>query len=379
MKPPLGDLDSVTFLRDYWQKKPLLIRQALADFEPELDADDIAGLACDELAESRLISGSFPAHDWNLQYGPFNEKQLSRLPQSGWTLLVQDVEKHYPPLRRLLDAFAFLPRWRLDDLMVSVAAPGGSVGPHVDQYDVFLLQAEGRRRWQIARQFDPSLRPNCELNVLDTFEPEQEWVLEPGDMLYLPPGVAHHGVALDTGMTWSIGMRAPSSADLLQSLGEWLADTMGEGERYSDPDLAGATAAGEIDNAARLRLRELAVRQLHDEGSFNRFIGAFLSRYRLAHEPAPPEQSTSPDMLIAALNNGAILRHNPWTRLLWSSSNEQSAVFAAGKHYACDEETARILCDMALLEQHGAALAKYQAELLCRMVNEGHLYLEDSE
>ena len=134
------------FLRDYWQKQPLLLPRAFADFEPELDADDIAALACDELAESRLITGRYPDHDWTVRYGPFSEADFAALPERDWTLLVQDVEKHYPPLRHLLAKFAFLPRWRIDDLMVSVAGPGGSVGPHVDQYDVFLLQAAGSRR-----------------------------------------------------------------------------------------------------------------------------------------------------------------------------------------------------------------------------------------
>ena len=159
------------FLETYWQKKPLLIRQAFPGFAPELDGDDIAGLACDEMAESRLVTGRFPRYDWNLRYGPFNEDDFRSFPDRDWTLLVQDVEKHYPPLQKLLRYFDFLPRWRIDDLMVSVAGPGGSVGPHVDQYDVFLLQAEGARRWEIAESYDPTLLPACELNVLQTFSP----------------------------------------------------------------------------------------------------------------------------------------------------------------------------------------------------------------
>jgi 50S ribosomal protein L16 3-hydroxylase len=192
-----SELTPAGFLREYWQKEPLLLRTAFPDFEPQLDPDDIAGLACDEHAESRLIAGSFAEGSWTLRHGPFDEGDFAALPARDWTLLVQDVEKHYPPLRRLLARFDFLPDWRIDDLMVSVAGPGGSVGPHVDQYDVFLLQAAGRRRWQIARSFDPALLPGCELNVLRRFEPELEWDLQPGDVLYLPPGVAHHGIALE--------------------------------------------------------------------------------------------------------------------------------------------------------------------------------------
>ena len=184
MTKPLGELSPNQFLSEYWQKKPCLIRRAFINFEPLLDGDDLAGLACDEMAESRLISGSFEAADWEIRHGPFCEADFSSLPEENWTLLVQDVEKHYAPLQMLMQQFSFIPNWRLDDLMISYATRGGSVGPHVDQYDVFLLQAEGRRRWQVAEQFEPELLENCALNVLRGFTAEQEWVLEPGDMLY---------------------------------------------------------------------------------------------------------------------------------------------------------------------------------------------------
>ena len=149
MPAPLGELSVDEFLRDEWQKRPCLIRQAFPNFAPELDGDDLAGLACEPLAEARIVSGSYPEHDWLLRHGPFEEDDFAELPEANWTLLVQDVEKHYPPLVELLQAFDFLPTWRIDDLMISWAAPGGSVGPHVDQYDVFLLQATGQRRWHL--------------------------------------------------------------------------------------------------------------------------------------------------------------------------------------------------------------------------------------
>jgi 50S ribosomal protein L16 3-hydroxylase len=378
MSGPLGQLSEETFLRDYWQKRPLLLRQAFPGFKPELDANDIAGLACDELAESRLIAGGFPENDWVLEYGPFDEQRLRDLPAQRWTLLVQDVEKHYPPLRSLLDAFDFLPNWRIDDLMVSVAAPGGSVGPHTDQYDVFLLQAGGRRRWQIAESFDPSLQQGTELNVLESFEPEQEWVLEPGDMLYLPPGVAHHGVALDSGMTWSIGLRAPSAADLLQALGEWLAAERGEGPRYADPDLAPPAQRGQLDAGAIERFAQLAASTTGPGVGFTEFLGAFLSRYRLAHEPAGPPEPIDGEQLALALAGGATLQHNPWTRLLWIGTGSGAALFAAGQRFDCDPAVAAAVCDPATLARDAAALAQGQAVLLCALVNAGHLYLEEA-
>ena len=378
MSHPLGQLSTESFLRDYWQKRPLLVRQAFPGFEPELDADDIAGLACDEFAESRLITGGFPENDWRLEYGPFDEGRLRALPPERWTLLVQDVEKHYPPLRSLLEAFDFLPRWRIDDLMVSVAAPGGSVGPHTDQYDVFLLQAAGRRRWLIAESFDPSLQKGTELNVLDSFEPEQEWLLEPGDMLYLPPGIAHHGVALDQCMTWSIGLRAPSAADLLQALGEWVAAEHDEGPRYADPDLSAPARRGQLGDDAVERFARLAASTAADGPDFREFLGVFLSRYRLAHEPAGPPAAIDEGMLANALARGATLQQTPWTRLLWIETGTGATLFAAGKRFECDADFAAAVSEPATLARHGDALARGHAQLLCALVNAGHLYLEEA-
>jgi len=354
----------------------LLIRRAFPDFEPELEPDDIAGLACDELAESRLITGAAPGGRWTLRHGPFDDGDFAALPETGWTLLVQDVEKHYPPLRKLLTNFDFLPNWRIDDLMVSVAGPGGSVGPHVDQYDVFLLQAVGRRRWQIARSFDPALLPESELKILERFEPEDDWILEPGDVLYLPPGVAHHGVALDLGMTWSFGMRAPSASDLAQSLGEWLAGHQEADRRYHDPELRPALRHGEVDGAAIDRFRELARHATNDPNAFTGFLGAFLSRYRLAHEPAPPPEGLSLQELKEALGRGAQLAHNPWTRLLWLDSGSTTLLFAAGEAFECSRESAQAICDEGALRTAGPALITTESALILELLNRGHLVLE---
>jgi 50S ribosomal protein L16 3-hydroxylase len=373
---PGGEISAAEFLEVYWQKQPLLMRGAVPRFEPELDPDDIAGLACDELAESRLITGPAPGGRWTLRHGPFDERDFAALPDDGWTLLVQDVEKHYPPLRKLLANLDFLPNWRVDDLMVSVAGPGGSVGPHVDQYDVFLLQAAGRRRWQIARSFDPGVLRDCELNVLERFEPEDEWIVEPGDVLYLPPGVAHHGVALELCMTWSFGMRAPSAADLLQSLGEWLAAREEGGLRYQDPDLRPALHPGEVDAEAVERFRELARRATGDPAEFGQFLGAFLSRYRLAHEPAPPPDGFSLPELEAALDEGAELAHNPWTRLLWLETGRATWLFAAGEAFECSRESAQAICNEEALRSSGSDLVAVESTLVLELLNRGHLILE---
>ena len=375
MSVPLGSFSPEQFLEEYWQKKPCLIRQAIADFKPLLDGDDLAGLACEEMAESRLVKGSLEAADWTVAHGPFSDADFSALPDENWTLLVQDVEKHYAPLQALVQQFSFIPNWRLDDLMISYAATGGSVGPHTDQYDVFLLQAEGTRRWQIAQSFDPKLLEGCPLNVLQQFTSEQEWVLEPGDMLYLPPNVAHLGIALEPGMTWSIGSRAPSGADLLQGLGEWLAFSADEGGRYSDPDLKPTPRAGEIDPQALQGLRQLMRTCIDDNESLDDYLAAFMSRFRLAHDPVPPPDLTNPEILLKALQNGSRLFRNPWTRLTWIENLKGARLFAAGQPYDCSIWLAESLCEWEQPRISADMLDRASLDTMTRLINNGHFLL----
>jgi len=375
MNPTLGELNPGQFLEHYWQKKPCLIRQAIADFKPLLDGDDLAGLACEEMAESRLVKGSVEAADWTVAHGSFSDADFAALPDKNWTLLVQDVEKHYAPLQALMQQFSFIPNWRLDDLMISYAATGGSVGPHIDQYDVFLLQAEGTRRWQIAQSFEPELLEGCPLNVLQQFSSEQEWVLEPGDMLYLPPNVAHLGIALEPGMTWSIGSRAPSGADLLQGLGEWLAFSADEGGRYSDPDLKPTRRAGEIDSQALLGLRQLMQARIEDNEGLDDYLAAFMSRFRLAHDPVPPPDLTNPESLLKALQNDSRLFRNPWTRLTWIENLKGARLFAAGHPYDCSVWLAESLCEWEQPRISADMLDRASLDTLTRLINNGHFLL----
>lgn len=215
--PLLAGLSPAQFMRRHWQKKPLLVRQAMPSVVPPLERAALLALAEREEVESRLVVRH--GERWTLRHGPLPRRALPPLARPGWTLLVQGLDLHVEAARALLDRFRFLPEARLDDLMVSYASDGGGVGPHVDSYDVFLLQVSGRRRWQIGRLRDRSLRPGLPLKILQHFEAEQEWLLEPGDMLYLPPGWAHDGVAVGGDcMTCSIGLRAPARADLARSV-----------------------------------------------------------------------------------------------------------------------------------------------------------------
>jgi 50S ribosomal protein L16 3-hydroxylase len=234
--PLLGGLSPQQFMKRHWQKKPLLIRQAMPGLRPLLDRGALFDLAADEAVESRLVTSS--DEGWKLRQGPFQRRGLPPVKKPGWTLLVQGVDQHVDAVHDLLRQFRFAPDARLDDLMVSYASDGGGVGPHFDSYDVFLLQAHGRRRWRIGRQKDLTLVEGAPLRVLANFEPEEEFVLEPGDMLYLPPRYAHDGVAEGECMTYSIGFRAPKRGDfareLLQRMGEEADDALGQA-LYKDP------------------------------------------------------------------------------------------------------------------------------------------------
>jgi 50S ribosomal protein L16 3-hydroxylase len=223
--PLLGGISPQQFMKRYWQKKPLLVRQAIPQFKALLSRAALFELAADEDAQTRLVvqdAGKAPG--WQLKHGPFQRKTLPPFKQAGWTLLVQGVDLHDESIHALMNQFRFVPDARLDDVMISYATDGGGVGPHLDSYDVFLLQAHGRRLWRIGRQTKPVLQEGVPLKILTNFEPEEEFVVEPGDLLYLPPGYAHDGIAQGECMTYSIGFRIPKKAELARELLQRLAE-----------------------------------------------------------------------------------------------------------------------------------------------------------
>ena len=230
---PLAGISHETFLQRHWQRKPLLVRQAIPAFKSLLSRAELFDLACDDTVESRLIRRQ-TSGQWDLQRGPFSRRSLPALRQPDWTLLVQGVDLLDDAVAALLARFRFIPDARLDDVMISWASDGGGVGPHVDAYDVFLLQAEGRRRWRIGPVRAPRFLPDQPLKLLADFVPDTDHLLEPGDMLYLPPGWGHDGVAIGPCMTYSIGFRAPPADELLQQLLWKLAENLESGPRYSD-------------------------------------------------------------------------------------------------------------------------------------------------
>ncbi len=298
-----------------------------------ISPEELAGLACEDVVESRLVSTDQATPGWHVRHGPFSEQDFTSLPDTDYTLLVQDVEKHIPELRRLVDPFRFIPDWRIDDLMISYAAPNGNVGPHTDAYDVFLIQTMGRRRWQIACRFYPDLLTDCDLQILKHFHAEQEWVVEPGDVLYLPPGVAHYGVALEPCMTCSVGFRAPSDYELLGSYTDWLLDCHSDGSRFTDADRQPADHASRIPDQDLADLRQrLKNALLEDDNAIDIWLGRGLSTPKenfALQEPGNIE--TVDDFLDTWRQSGGLLR-NPACRMLYANISGSWHLFVHGEH-----------------------------------------------
>jgi len=284
-------------MRRHWQREPLLVRGAFPGFEDPLDPAQVLALAGDPDAASRLVRRR--GAGWSVEHGPIPRARLRRLPRRDWTVLVQDTQWFSPDASRLLEAFDFIPHTRIDDVMVSYAVPGGGVGPHVDSYDVFLLQGRGRRRWRISRQRDLAFVPGQPLRVLRRFAPEREWVLESGDMLYLPPGVAHDGVAETECLTWSIGFRAATNAELVQAFLDHLRDLPGPPGQYGDAGAGPAAHPGAIPPA----LLRHAARTLRSIRWSHRVMREFTGRYLT--EPKPRAYFTPPGR---ALDRAAFAR-----------------------------------------------------------------------
>ncbi|HYQ49732.1 cupin domain-containing protein [Pseudomonas sp. P39-UII1] len=326
----LGGISAREFMRDYWQKKPLLVRQAFPDFESPIDPDELAGLALEEEVESRIVL-EHGAHPWELRRGPFNDDTFAELPEKDWTLLVQAVDQFVPEVAELLEHFRFLPSWRIDDVMISFAAPGGSVGPHFDNYDVFLLQGHGQRNWKIGQMCDSEspLLEHADLRILAEFEQSGEWTLEPGDMLYLPPRLAHYGVAVDDCLTYSVGFRAPSAAEVLTHFTDFLGQFLPDEERYSDADAQPVSDPHQIQHDALDRLKGLIDKHMNDKDLLLTWFGQFMT------EPRYPEQVVGEELeeqeLIEALEDGAILIRNPSARMAWSELGDDLMLFASGR------------------------------------------------
>lgn len=361
----LGGLSPDRFMRRHWQRKPLLVRQAAPDPQSWLPARaELLALAARDEVESRLIRAA--GGRWQMRSGPFARRALPPLAAPDWTLLVQGVDLHHAGAHDLLQQFRFVPDARLDDVMISFATDGGGVGPHFDSYDVFLLQTHGRRRWRIGRQKDLTLQEDVPLKILAHFTPEQEFVLEPGDMLYLPPRYAHDGVAQGECMTCSIGFRAPRANELAQELLQRLAEDAADGSErlYGDAGQPAVSAPGAVPQALQAFARSALEDLLRDRDALPRALGEYLT------EPKPQvwfDQGAAPALPAA-------VRLDRRTRMLYDPRH----VFINGESYRAAGRDARLmqrLADARALNAREVAAASAEArELLSSWGEAGWLH-----
>lgn len=373
------NLDTTAFLSGHWQREPLLIRNPWGTWHNPLSPDDLAGLACEEGVESRLIS---QAKDMlEAEDGPFPEARFGKLDKAAWTLLVQAVDHYVPEVAALLEPFRFIPNWRIDDVMVSIASDGGGVGAHFDHYDVFLVQGLGQRRWQIGQlcDEDTELLPHDSLRLLANFEPSEEWLLNPGDILYVPPRIAHNGVAVgENCMTYSIGFRAPSRAELV---GGWCDDLMADladDDRYEDPGLAAQANPGEISAEALARLHALVTDHLADRDAFARWFGGYTTTRKYPEVDWSPEEPIGSEDLRALLGQDTPLLRNPASRFSFIRGEAGAvSLYVDGQALECGAALsglAEALCAAEPISVDRDLLASNTAiELIATLYNQGSL------
>jgi 50S ribosomal protein L16 3-hydroxylase len=337
----IRELDTTWFLEHYWQKQVLVIRQAFNNFSSPLTAEELAGLACEEDVNSRIVIEKDGEHPWQPVYGPMDESVFATLPPTHWTLLVNDVEKHIPELAWIVDRFRFIPEWRIDDLMISYAPEGGSVGPHMDLYDVFILQAQGHRRWQINTQpvAEDNQVEDTPLRIQKDFRPEQSWLLGPGDIIYIPPEVSHFGVATDDCMSYSIGFRANDHADLLNDFIGYITRDLPPTLVYRDSDLTTQTHPNEITDDAIRRVTEIFRTYLKpDHPLLKQWFGRYISDTKA-------DIFREPEIHIEQLSElpDIIYRH-PASRFAFTRDAGRSTLFVDGQDYQTSLNFAEILC-----------------------------------
>ncbi|WP_028453802.1 cupin domain-containing protein [Chitinilyticum aquatile] len=364
----LGGLTPDEFLSEYWQKKPLLIRQAVTDFPGIIDLAGLSRLAQRDDVESRLVE--FRNGRWKLEHGPFNKARFNRLPESDWTLLVSNMNHLDPAMDELLQQFNFLPYTRLDDLMISWAPPGGSVGPHYDSYDVFLLQVGGQKQWQISSDDEGNFIEDAPIRVLRDFHPEQEWVLEHGDMLYLPPKYAHHGIALTSGMTWSIGFRAPRTQEIAGKFLEFLQDEICLEGMYSDPGRRATSEPGRIDDDFVASISAMLQKVQWDESTVRRFIGRYFTEPKPHVFFRPPAHELEFDEFVDAITARGVMLDSK-SQLLFEGKN----FYLNGEELPAEEDCIAVL--RALAHQRRLPPGEFcdtLQELLYEQYQLGYLY-----
>lgn len=365
------------FLSEHWQKRPLLIRNPWDNWHNPLEPDELAGLSCEEDVESRLVTRE--ERQLTVETGPLPEARFGEL-SGPWTLLVQAVNHYVRNVAALVEPFRFLPGWRIDDVMVSYATDGGGVGPHFDQYDVFLIQGLGKRRWRVGPRCSSvtPLVPHEDLRLIAAFDATEEWILEPGDILYVPPLFAHEGVAIgDDCMTYSVGFRAPSRAELVDGWCEHQVAVLDDDERYVDPDLKAQSHPSEIAASAIDRLYAMTMEALSDRDAFARWFGLHTSLPKYPEADWRPEQPIKQAAVRNLLADGASLHRNPASRFSFIRQAPAVLLFVDGYCFDCTDDTAALaekLCEGPAIRIDPALAASIPVQaLITALINQGSL------
>jgi 50S ribosomal protein L16 3-hydroxylase len=396
----LGSFSVDTFLEEYWQKKPLLIRNALPDFSDPLSPEELAGLACEEGVESRIVSKTTskkvsrtaPTDDdgWTLRNGPFVESDFTSLPDHYWTLLVQAVDHWFPDVKKLTKIVDFIPRWRIDDVMVSYAEKGAGIGPHFDYYDVFIVQGKGSRTWCIGQPCDSQseLVNDSGLKILKHFEKQEEWQLNSGDVLYIPPGLAHQGISLDSSLSYSIGFRAPSTAEVLLAYSDEICSDLNDDERFVDPKPQKPLSEGEINSSTLNKVEEMIIASLKNNEALPGWFGKYMTEPKHEDSLPVPEETISTQELLLTLADGELLFRHPASRFAFITTQDTLTLFADGEAFPFRSASALIQALSKLLnasnDDKPLDLARYlddteAVNLLSQLYNQGSLVFFDEQ
>ena len=331
--PVLGKHSQREFLKKFWQKRPLLMKGALKPFPDLISPDEVAGLSCDPRVESRLIMEKGGKTPWELRRGPFKPSLFSKLPKTHWTILVNGVDRFVPAINAFVDNFSFIPFWRIDDVMISVAYDQGNVGAHVDNYDVFLVQAHGTREWMIEDRavLEDDFVPGLPIRLLRKFKPTHRWLLEPGDILYLPPRFPHHGIARgDRCMTISVGFRAPSIHDLVNGVVTEALSTGDESERYCDPELA-PQAPGEITPETIKKIKGIITKQVANDSLIESWLSRYVTESYCDVELNAKRRAPKLSVIRKAISDGAEISRAEGARCAFVKGSDKSEAKAKSK------------------------------------------------
>jgi len=387
----LGGISPEEFINDYWQKKPLLIRQAFPGFQCPVSADELAGLAMEEEVESRIVREQGESGPWEPQNGPFDESDFAKLPKTHWTLLIQQLDAWEPELNELKQQFNFIPNWRFDDIMASYAPEGGSVGPHYDQYDVFLLQAEGKRHWRTGQMCDEHSpqEEGTPLRILKDFEASGDWILEPGDMLYLPPNIAHYGIGLgkEEGrgdcITLSVGYKAPTQTQILSHFTDYLLEQVNPHSIYEDPDLTLPVHQGEISNAALTKVKNMLDQFSQNPEHLERWFGEFSTELKNEHCIEPMEGTLTEEDLGRLIADDVYISANEGSRFAYSKNDKDLLLFVDGQSIEMQHQAlhfVQLICEMKAtpITQLLTASNDVQCgQVILSLLNSGSLYFVD--